>query len=197
MAERDRPPPDLLRLFVAIELDEGVREALARVQGELRSRPLPPLRWVRPEGIHLTLKFLGETPADRVPAIEAALRQALAGLSPLRIELGPLGTFGGRRPRVLWVGIAGDVDRLKDLQARIDRALQSLGFPREERAYSPHLTLARVPPSAAGAGPALDEALAAVPPPQAAMEVRVLSLMLSRLGPAGAAYECLAAFPLE
>ncbi len=196
MAARDRPPSERLRLFVAIELDERVREALARVQGELRSQPLPPLRWTRPEGIHLTLKFLGETAADRAPAIEAALRQALAGLSPLRVELGPLATFGGRRPRVLWVGVAGDVDRLKDLQARVDRALQSLGFPREERAYSPHLTLARVPPSAAVAGPALEQALAAVPPPQAAMDVREVSLMLSRLGPAGAAYERLAAFPL-
>ncbi len=181
---------------MAVELDGGVHEALARVQAELRQRPLPSLRWVRPDAIHLTLKFLGETAADKVPAIEAALRQALAGLSPLRVELGPLGTFGGRRPRVLWIGVAGDVDRLKDLQARVERALRSLGFPREERPYSPHLTLARVPPSGA-IGPALEEALAAVPPPQAAMDVREVSLMLSRLGPAGAAYERLAAFPLE
>jgi 2'-5' RNA ligase len=196
LAANSKPPSEQLRLFVAIELEPGVREALARVQDELRKRPLPSLRWVRPEGIHLTLKFLGETPADLVPAIESALAEAVAGLSPFQVALGPLGTFGGRRPRVLWVDVTGDVDRLKELQERVERALAPLGVPREERAYSPHLTLARLPPSAA-AGPALEEALAAVPPPEAAMEAREVSLVLSRLQPGGAVYERLADFPLN
>jgi len=195
LAAHGKPPSERLRLFVAIELSDDVREALARVQSELRKLPLPPLRWVRPEGVHLTLKFLGETPTERVPAIEAALRQAVAGLSPFPVALGPLGTFGGRRPRVLWVGMTGDVDRLQELQGLVERGLAALGFPREGRPYSPHLTLARVPPAAA-AGPALEEALAAAPPLRASMEAREVSLMVSRLQPGGAVYERLAAFPL-
>ena len=191
------PDEELLRLFVAVDLPEAVREALARIQQELRGRDLPGLRWVRPEGIHLTLKFLGETPAAKVPAIEDALAAA-QGVAPFRLALGTPGTFGGRRgPRVLWLDIVGDVQRLRELQAAVEGKLAEAGFAPEQREFSPHLTLARVrqPPSP-GTAERVSRALEAVAPPRSEFEVREVLLMRSTLKPGGAEYERLAAFPL-
>ncbi len=201
MTEPENREPETteeLRLFVAIELEEPVLRALGAAQAELRRHGLGSLRWVRPEGVHLTLKFLGETPADRVPAIRQALAAAVKGVAPHALSLGAMGTFGGRNPRIVWVDVAGDVETLRGVQARVDTSLQPLGFPRESRRFSPHLTLARVRPETARemAGP-IAKALEAVMPPVAEIPVREVSLMRSRLGPGGAAYERLATFPLE
>ncbi len=187
-----------LRLFVAIELPNNVRDALGRLQTELRRCGLERLRWVRPEGIHLTLKFLGETPSDRVPAIKEALAGAAEGMRVHSLSLGRAGTFGGNRnPRVLWVDLTGDSQTLDSLQSRVDEALARIGFPREGRAFAPHLTLARVRPEATreDAGP-LQTALASLSVPATEFQAREVSLMHSTLGPGGAVYERLAAFPL-
>lgn len=193
MAPEDRQ----LRLFVAVDLPHDVREALDRLQSDLRRRDLSSLRWVRPEGIHLTLKFLGDTPAQRVPVIEEAVAGAVRG-APFRLALGQPGTFGsGRGPRVLWVDLAADVGRLRELQAAVERALAEAGFPPEERGFSPHLTLARVrQPPAPGTADRVSRALEAVSPPRAEFEVEEVVLMRSRLQPSGAVYERLAGFPL-
>ena len=190
--------PETLRLFVAVELDEDVRQALAALQAELRRRGLAELRWVRPEGVHLTLKFLGETPADKLPAIQEALAAAVAGIAPHRLRLGPLGTFGNRRgPQVLWVDLEGDAATLARLQRRIDEALAPLGFAREKREFAPHLTLARVrPQSARAAGRVCADVLPQMRPSEREVEVSEVSLMRSTLGPGGAVYERLATFPL-
>ncbi len=190
---------ELLRLFVAVELSDEVRQALAELQAGLRRRGLDSLRWVRPQGIHLTLKFLGETPADKLPAIREALAQAVKGVPPHRLSLGSLGTFGNRRgPQVLWVDLEGDLAPLAQLQQQVEQALESTGFPREKRQFAPHLTLARVRPESARAlAPRIAEAVGAVPAPHGAIEVRKVSLMRSTLGPGGAVYEELAAFALE
>lgn len=187
-----------LRLFVAVDLSEEVREELDRLQDDLRRRDLSSLRWVRPGGIHLTLKFLGETPVEMVPAIEGALAEVANGAAPFRLALGKLGTFGNRRgPRVLWLDIAGEAQRLEELQAMVERALIEAGFPPEEREYSPHLTLARVPqPPRPGMAERVSRALDAVVAPKAEFEVREVLLMRSTLQPGGAVYERLAAFPL-
>ncbi len=193
-----KPEDQLLRLFVAVDLPEDVREALDRLQSDLRQRELSGLRWVRPEGVHLTLKFLGETPAGNVPAIEGALATALSGTEPFRLALGAPGTFGGRRgPRVVWLDITGDVQRLRGLQAAVVGAMVGVGFAPEERQYSPHLTLARVPqPPRPGTAERVSQALEAVEPPRAEFEVREIVLIRSRLQPGGAVYERLAGFPL-
>src|SRR3972149_2139019 len=96
MLERE---DERLRLFVAIDLPEDVRESLGRLQNDLRRHDLPSLRWTRPEGVHITLKFLGETPASSLPAIEAALARAVRGAQPFRLVLGAPGAFGNRRGR--------------------------------------------------------------------------------------------------
>lgn len=193
-----RPDEELLRLFVAVDLPEVVRDALTRLQQELRGQDLSGLRWVRPEGTHLTLKFLGETPAERVPAIREALAAA-QGVAAFRLALGALGTFGNRRgPRVLWLDIGGEVQRLRELQIVVERALVEAGFAPEEREFSPHLTLARVrQPPRPGTAERVSQALEAVAPPRAEFEVREVLLMRSTLQPGGAAYERLAAFPLS
>ncbi len=190
--------PDNPRLFVAIELPEQVRAALAELQARLRRHGLDGLRWVRPEGIHLTLKFLGETPKDRVPEIAAALDAAGKGIAPHELALGALGTFGSRNsPRVVWVDLNGDIEVLLRLQRQVDRALEAIGFPRETRPFSPHLTLARIPPEISGkvAGPLKETPRVKVPP--AAIHVRELSLILSKLGAGGAVYTRLEAVPLR
>lgn len=188
----------MLRLFVAVDLPPQVREALGRLQSELKRLDLARLRWVRPEGVHLTLKFLGETPARRLVGVEAALAGAVRG-PPFRLALGPPGTFGDRRgPRVLWLDIAGEVERLRALQAAVETALADAGFPPEERDFAPHLTLARVPqPPPPGTAESIERALGSVTPPAAEFLVSEVVLMRSRLQPGGAVYERLAVFPLS
>ena len=189
-----------LRLFVACELPSEMKAALSALQDALRRQGAPPVRWVRAGGIHLTLKFLGSVPAQRVTDICAALAPTVDGIRPLQLSLGSLGTFGGRRgARVVWVGVNGDVERAAQLQRRVEEALARLGFPTEERAFSPHLTLARVPDHVGSAERErlwdLTKALAA--PEAASVTIREVSLMRSVLGPSGAVYERLAAFPLS
>ena len=187
-----------LRLFVAIDLPEDVRESLGRLQTDLRRHDLPGLRWTRPEGVHLTLKFLGETPATSVAAIEGALARAVRGVPSFRLALGAPGTFGGRRgPRVLWVDVEGELQPLQQLQAAVERELAAAGFAPEEREFSPHLTLARVPqPPPPGLAERVARALEAVAAPRGEFEARELVLMRSSLQPGGAVYSRVAAFPL-
>ncbi len=190
--------PESLRLFVAIELPGEVRETLSLLQHELQRRGLEKLRWVRPEGIHLTLKFLGTTPAERLPAIEDALVGAVEGATEHELALGKLGTFGGSRPRVLWVDLTGQVDAIRRLQERVESAMNGLGFEREARGWSPHVTLARVrPETAREAASAVAQAISEVEVPVGVIPVREVSLMRSTLRPSGAVYERLAAFPLR
>jgi 2'-5' RNA ligase len=197
---REKSEGSELRLFVACELPSEMKAALTALQDALRRQGAPPVRWVRPGGIHLTLKFLGSVPAQRVTDICAALAPTVDGIRPLQLSLGSLGTFGGRRgARVVWVGVNGDVERAAQLQRRVEEALARLGFPTEERAFSPHLTLARVPDHVGSAERErlwdLTKALAA--PEAASVTIREVSLMRSVLGPSGAVYERLAAFPLS
>ncbi len=196
MRGRDSEPT--LRLFVACELPPEMRAALASLQEALREKGAPRLRWVRPEGIHLTLKFLGAVPQEKVAAIREALAPTVQGIPPLALSLAEVGTFGDRRgPRVVWVGMEGDLEPLARLQQRVDKALEPL-FPPERRAFSPHLTLARVPDSmGSGERQTLRELAKTIEvPPAPAVTIGELSLIRSILGPGGAVYERLAAFPL-
>ena len=186
------------RLFIAVELPHELRAALAALQEELRRHVSEGLRWVRPDGIHLTLKFLGETPAGSVPAIQQAIARAAAAAAPHTVALGGLGTFGSvNRPQVLWIALTGDVEELSVLQQQVEGGLEPLGFSREQRPFAPHLTLARVRPESARAVAApLREALDAVRPPLARLDVREVSLMRSFLRLGGAVYQAVATFPL-
>lgn len=185
-----------LRLFVACALPSDVLRAIGSVQDGLRRAAGVRLRWVRPESIHITLKFLGEVEASRVGAIEAALAAAFQPFE-LHVQPAELGGFGGSRLRVVWVGLAGDVAGLSSLAERVDGALAPLGFPREGRPFAAHLTLARVPDEASREDRRRLARLlsAAETPAIPSMVLTQVHLMRSTLGPAGAAYERLATFP--
>jgi 2'-5' RNA ligase len=134
-----------IRSFIAIELPDDVRSALAELQTELQTNKPPQVKWVDPYGIHLTLKFLGNIATAKISDVTNAIEQASRGFSPLSLEVKGLGVFPNfQRVRVVWVGVGGDVERLKQLQQRIDSNLVPLGFARESRPFTPHLTLARV-----------------------------------------------------
>ncbi len=191
---------DTLRLFIALELPAAVLEALTAVQDQLRADgPRRAVRWTRPEGIHLTLQFLGETPAARQDTIRGALQQASQGHGPLALRAEGLGCFPNpSKPRVVWVGLTGDRPALEALQQAVEGALAPLGFPPEKRRFSPHLTLGRVRREAQ---PAEVKALGRLVQTNdlglvAAWTAGTVSLMRSELRPAGAHYTCLAAVPL-
>jgi len=132
----------LIRAFIAVNLAAPVIEEIAKVRSVLQEAESD-IRWARLEGLHLTLKFLGDISRNQVGPILAALGEAVDKQSPLRIMAQGLGAFPHlRRPRVLWVGLHGD--GLNELQESIGTALMSLDFPPEERKFSPHLTLGRV-----------------------------------------------------
>lgn len=137
---------ETFRLFVALELPQSILTALEELQDSLQSRvPARAVRWTRPEGIHLTLKFLGDTPAAKVSSIEAALDRAVVGHVPMQLIAAGLGCFPNtHRPRVVWVGLEGYLAALELLHESVDRALTPLGFEPESRGFNPHLTLGRV-----------------------------------------------------
>lgn len=131
-----------MRLFVAIFPPPEIRDSLAASTNSIRIEG--DARWVRPENIHLTLKFLGEVSDETVRGIPTALGKAAAGHAPLELSPSGFGSFPSeRRARVIWVGAKGDVDGLRDLAEDIEASLEPLGFERESRGFSPHFTLGR------------------------------------------------------
>ncbi|MBN2186905.1 MAG: RNA 2',3'-cyclic phosphodiesterase [Dehalococcoidia bacterium] len=187
--------PEQVRSFIAIELPEEIKNGLARLRGELEREEQTFVKWVDVEGIHLTLKFLGNIPLKRVAEITSAMEEAAQGSSPFRLEVSNLGAFPNlKQPRVFWVGIGGEVDRLSSLQRNIDSALASLGFAREERPFTPHLTLARI---RQGAPPGQRKSFGELVMSTSfdgkyVADVNAINLMRSQLTPTGAVYSCLA-----
>ena len=189
-----------IRSFIAVELPEEVRSGLRRLQAELRSGGHAFIKWVAPESIHLTLKFLGNISVEKVAAITAVMEEAGQGASSFQLKIGGLGAFPNlRRPRVLWLGIAGETDRLLVLQRRIDDGLAALGFARETRPFTPHLTLARLRQGISPRDQQDFGELVMKTPLEASYEVSVnsLSLMRSQLLPGGAVYSRLAEVKLK
>jgi RNA 2',3'-cyclic 3'-phosphodiesterase len=137
-----------LRLFVAVVPDPPVLERTTELLQRLRAegdRAGWQVGWVPPQNLHVTLKFLGWVPSDRVDAIDAALRPVAAARAPFDLRLQGLGAFPPRgKPRVLWVGAHGGAGDLVELAQDVESALETIGFSREERPYHPHLTLGRV-----------------------------------------------------
>jgi 2'-5' RNA ligase len=132
----------LIRTFIAVTLAKAVIEEIAKVR-TLLQEPKGDIRWTRIEGLHLTLKFLGNIERSQVEMILAVLQDIAQQHSPLRIVAQGLGTFPNlRRPRVLWVGLQGE--RINKLSEAIESALLPLKFPPEEREFTPHLTLGRI-----------------------------------------------------
>ena len=134
-----------VRSFIAIELPDEVKSGLAQLQAQLKTGKQPPVKWVNPYSIHLTLKFLGSIAVDKISEITGAMEAAAQGISPFHLKVKDLGVFPNlRRVQVVWVGVSGEVDQLSRLQQGIESNLAPLGFTPESRPFRPHLTLARL-----------------------------------------------------
>lgn len=203
-AATQRPPrassDARMRAFVAIEISDDAKRALTALIQSLRGGRTDGLRLVRPEGIHLTLKFLGDIDASRVPRIADALAVVSARHTPFRLTLAEPGFFpNADRARVLWIGVGGDLSPLRHLQRDVDETLATLGFAAEKRPFNPHLTIARMRDSAACADRRRSaDAIAAYPLPHGiVISANAVSLMQSELRPGGAVYTRIAHAPLS
>jgi len=191
------PDGETIRAFLALDPPPEVLRKIAEIQGALRRDIQGALSWVRPEGIHLTLKFFGAIAAKDVSAVSEIFAGQAAGARPLNLEAKGLGVYPStRRPRVLWLGIGGEVERMIALQQAIDQGLEAYGFPREERPFRAHLTLARIKSPRGLSG--LDGALTAKGSESAGKFTATgLTLFKSELTPKGAIYTVLNHFPFQ
>lgn len=189
-----------MRAFLAVDLPGQAREKLAGLVDDLREARIRGLRPLNSDGIHLTLKFLGDVPAEQVETIANAASRTVEVHSPFSVGLAAPGVFPNeRRPRVMWVGVEGDLTSLAALHRDIEDAMAGLGFEKERRLFSPHLTLARIRngTSAADRSQVL-ETLLGSRTYEAGRQIPVneVSLIRSILRPEGARYERLAVMPL-
>ncbi len=182
------------RLFVALSFADAVRRSVWDQTRSLREADLP-VRWVRAEQLHITLRFLGSVEIPRIAAVRDALDRAAAGARPFRLVLRDVGAFPSpARARVVWVGVEPE-PALTDLHGRLEAALEEIGFEPEKRPFHAHVTLGRARPPRGLARGALEEASRAASVHEAA-EITHLHLMRSRLSSAGARYSVEAASPL-
>jgi 2'-5' RNA ligase len=189
-----------VRIFIAIPLPKPLLEALATVQYRLEGKVAPrSVRWVKPEGIHLTLKFLGDTPKGRIPTIKDALNVVARNAPPCTLTAEGLGCFPNpRRPRVIWVGVTELTGRLKALFGAVEEAMTSLGYKPERHSFTPHLTLGRVRRGASrGDKRLITEAVTGTRINELAeFTADRFELIRSELKPTGAEYTTLAKFRL-
>jgi 2'-5' RNA ligase len=195
-----------VRSFIAIELPASLRALLATVQQELSvslGDAAGAIKWVRSDGSHLTLQFLGDVRPEQIGAIQQGIERACAEVAPLTLDVGGLGVFPNvRRPRVIWVGLGGDapnMERLAGLQQAVASQMESLGF-KPDHNFKPHLTLGRVRDTASRSDLAAITEVMQYPQEQPLFEntfhVRSVSLMRSELQPGGAVHTELARFDL-
>jgi len=134
---------DTLRTFIAIELPEKIVSAISKVQEGIRSYGFK-IRWVRPENIHLTLKFLGNIKEDDTKKVGNTIFESVKGYKPISLKAKGIGVFPGiKKPRVIWTGISDQLNLLTELQKTLDEKLEEIGFPKEKRPFRGHLTLGR------------------------------------------------------
>lgn len=182
-----------MRLFIAVDISDEARSAAAAHISELRhGYPRVKASWVRPENLHITVKFLGETPEDKIDAIKQTLTAGAAAIRPFEIELSEPGSFG---KRVLFISTADETGGLNAVHASVETALDPLGFERENRAFRPHITIARIRDPQGTTE--LIKAHNAAHLPHIRMTATGLTLYKSTLGPGGSNYQPLARIPFD
>ena len=187
-----------VRVFIAVELSDAVKAEMGKLIAAIDALELRGVRTVRAEGLHLTLRFLGDVDSDVVPSIISAMETAAAESAPFELTLAGTGAFPNTAtPRTLWVGMKGDLDRLVTLQRGVQSALETAGFGRSSERFSPHVTIARIRDRVSSthrrrATAVLNEA---IPSP---IKVRVdsITLMRSTPQPGGSIYNQLHTAPL-
>ena len=192
-------PQGVLRAFIALSVPPAVQRSLEPAVDQVSAAAPGAVRWVSLDGLHLTLKFLGDVDAGRVDGITQGMRLACRDLAPFELTLSGLGVFpSAGKPRVVWAGVKGDLASVTRLQAGIESEMSAIGFAPEKRAFTPHLTLGRVRDRAADAqrrllGSAVAACSIEAPQPWLVEDVR---LVRSELGPQGAKYSDLASVTL-
>lgn len=181
-----------MRLFIAIEISDEIRQTLESLLAELRG-VAPHLKWVHVGNLHVTLKFLGHTDPAKITQITGAL-QSIRNPQPVTLEFSGLGFFPNQKtPRVFWAGMTSSPN-LPGLAAEIDRAMHQFGFPLEQRPFMPHLTLARFDPP--GLPPNLGATLRQHTSAHfGSLRTREFHLIESKLKPTGAEYTTVQSFP--
>jgi len=185
-----------MRTFIAVNLTDNIRQALSRTQEALKGEGTD-VSWVKPENLHITLKFLGEVEEARLPELRETIASFLRDAAPFRLTFEGLGAFPTlRAPRVIWAGAKEGAAELAALQAKIEEGLWRIGFPKEERSFTPHLTLGRV--RSLRRREALVEGISkATSAAFGGMVLERVELMKSQLHPAGSIYTVLESFPLK
>ena len=190
----------LIRSFIAVELPSGLKNELAELETQLKKASPPVVKWVDPNSIHVTLKFLGEIFEASIDELMLAIEESAQGILPFQLEVRGVGAFPNlERPQVLWTGVKGELEKIAQLQKRIESNTEQLGFPRESRVFSPHLTLGRVrdeagPNERRRLGKLLaDTTFTALHN----VDVDAVNLMKSQLTPGGAIYSCLGSVKLK
>lgn len=186
-----------IRAFLAIDPPEVVLDNIQALQNRLKRSIQGAIRWVRPEGIHLTLKFFGDISAYDVENISEIIANKTTTVPPIALEIMGIGAFPDvNRPRVIWLGITGHLAPLLSLQRDLEEELFNLGFPKEDRPFRAHLTMGRVrvPKGIIGLAPSVEAEGNLM---AGNFTVGEITLFQSSLSPQGAIYSKLAAFPLQ
>ncbi len=183
-----------MRLFVAVSLPSEIQNRLAAVQDQLR-RAQADVSWVRAENVHVTLKFLGEVEVKRLDRMRLALTEVARAAAPFSMQVAGVGSFGGRIPRVVWVGVGEGAEPLVQLAGLVEGALARVGFPKERRGFTAHLTLGRVR-SSRNAEALLALILDTPASTFGTVKAMQFELMQSELRPSGSVYTVLDRFPL-
>jgi len=186
-----------LRTFLAIDLPSDMHSTIAQKQDGLK-RELPGVNWVKSGNLHVTLKFLGDTPESKIDELKRVVATALEGFSPFMITLKGFGVFPNTRaPRTMWTDINSERSALEDLALQVDASVISLGFPEEAKPFRPHLTLARIKKDHREVGQAIEKSgILADPFIFGQLLVEHVTLFKSDLRPTGSVYTKLWAVPL-
>lgn len=192
-------PQGTLRAFIALSVPSAVQHSFEPAVQRMSAVVPGAVRWVALDGLHLTLKFLGNIDGARLEEITQRMHRACRGVSTFRLTLSGVGAFPNERsPRVIWAGVKGDLDAVTKLQAGIDAEMSALGFPPEKRPLMPHLTLGRVRDRASNPQRSrLGNAVSSCPiETSPTWLVETVQLVRSDLGPGGATYTDLASVTL-
>jgi 2'-5' RNA ligase len=190
---------DEIRAFIAIELPGELKSMLKDFENKLKTPKSRCAKWVDPGSIHLTLKFLGNVSSKLLDELKRDVEVEVRKSQPFMLTTTETGCFlNAHRPRVFWLGLGGDIDRLLDLQSKIDESAGRLGFPRENRPFAAHLTLARLRDDCSIADRiGFTELVKGVRlEPCFSMRVSAVSLIRSQLRPEGAIYTRLSQFEM-
>ncbi len=175
-----------MRTFIAVELKEEIKKKIEEVQAPLKKSGAD-VSWVKPGNIHATLKFLGEVPEDKIAMVFEGTAKALQGITGFALALKDLGCFPNlRRPRVIWIGVEKGKEELSEIARKIEEEMANIGFPKEKREFSPHLTIGRV--KSPKNIEKLTEHIKTVNFQTEEIEVKEVVVMKSQLNPAGAIY---------